>query len=224
MIPEDHHAARDLQQQFLELGRQASPARSRWSLRGRRPLIAGVAVVLTTAAAAGATKTFIGVDERPVRGDSAAGDELQRVARDTRVSSVRASDPGGGAPWGLRSYTSRTGQTCLVAGRVVGGRIGVLTAGRFKPYGSNVPGSCARPGQHLFMAMLGYGAAAGSRSVLFGQADRQVKSLRLVSDGGSQAVSIADDGLFIVVRRHGGFRGLVLHADAVGGPITYRLR
>jgi hypothetical protein len=56
----------------------------------------------------------------PHRGDGAL------VPSSTHVLALRVPDPAGGPPWGLRVSKTTRGATCVQAGRIVGGRLGVL--------------------------------------------------------------------------------------------------
>jgi hypothetical protein len=63
------------------------------------------------------------------------------------VLALRVPDPAGGPPWGLRVVRTTRGATCVQAGRVVGGRLGVLGRdgvagddGRFHPLPAGVTG------------------------------------------------------------------------------------
>jgi hypothetical protein len=70
----------------------------------------------------------------PHRGDGAL------VPASARVLALRVPDPAGGPPWGLRVIKTTRGATCVQAGRVVAGRLGVVGRdgvagddGRFHP-------------------------------------------------------------------------------------------
>ena len=56
----------------------------------------------------------------PNRGEGAV------ISSSARVLSLRVPDPGGGPPWGLRIAKTTRGATCVQAGRVVDGKLGVL--------------------------------------------------------------------------------------------------
>jgi len=92
-----------------------------------------------------------------------------------RVLAVRADDPDGGPPWGLRLARTTRNLGCLQAGRLRGGRIGVLgrdgafgNDGRFHPFADDQighPGSCLQPdGKGQFIGSVIYGGLAASAS------------------------------------------------------------
>ncbi|HTA15328.1 MAG TPA: hypothetical protein VK781_10785 [Solirubrobacteraceae bacterium] len=62
-----------------------------------------------------------------------------------KVLGLRAADPAGGPPWGMRIIRTSRGQACIQAGRVVDGRVGALGTGyafhadgRFHPFAPGV--------------------------------------------------------------------------------------
>lgn len=44
----------------------------------------------------------------------------------TRIERIRAADPDGGAPWGIRTFSDPNGGACAQEGRVVGGKLGTV--------------------------------------------------------------------------------------------------
>ncbi|HLM85383.1 MAG TPA: hypothetical protein VK272_04250 [Solirubrobacteraceae bacterium] len=76
---------------------------------------------------------------------SPTSDEGVAIARTVRLLALRVADPGGGLPWGVRVVRTTRGLTCVDAGRVDYGTIGVLGQdgafkddGRFHPISANV--------------------------------------------------------------------------------------
>jgi hypothetical protein len=45
-----------------------------------------------------------------------------------KLEPLREPDPGGGPPWGVRTFVSPSGRTCHDVGRIVGGRLGEVAA------------------------------------------------------------------------------------------------
>jgi hypothetical protein len=92
----------------------------------------------------------------------------------TKLLAVRAPDPAGGPPWGLRMTSTTRGLGCLQLGRVVQGRLGVLGQdrvagddGRFHPLATRTSAvdSCAQldAGRRLFVTTtIGAIPAAGT--------------------------------------------------------------
>ncbi len=103
--------------------------------------------------------------------------------------------------WGVGVYPSRDHrQTCVVAGRVRGESLGVEQDGRFTGLSKDVPGYCDFVnGRHTIFTTRSYFKVAGDRTLLYGYADRTVKSMRLGLPGALKQLPIASDGTFIVV-------------------------
>src|SRR5439155_1637813 len=82
------------------------------------------------------------------------GSLLDRIVPGTtRVLPVRAADPDGGPPWGLRVFRAKSGAFCVQTGRVVNGKLGVLgqegafhNDGRFHELPVVAEGCGGRPG------------------------------------------------------------------------------
>ena len=98
-------------------------------LGGRGPRRLLVAIVLALGFAGGVAyaatrliKTGEPVPTRP--GGSSGLDAI--VPGTTRLLSIRAADPAGGPPWGLRVFRTKTNTACVQSGRVVGEKLGVL--------------------------------------------------------------------------------------------------
>jgi hypothetical protein len=80
------------------------------------------------AAGALAATGVLGSKPDPKRGVGAP------IPSSARVLDLRVADPAGGPPWGLRTIRTTRGTTCIEAGRVVDGQLGVLaTDGTFEP-------------------------------------------------------------------------------------------
>ena len=210
-IPEEHRAARDLYDSFAALGeeeaaRRASASRGGWWRRWRMRRAFGVVPValLTLVAAAGAGRVLFD-DDAVLPGDRGAPSETRRAHRDAALTAVRAADPDGGLPWGMRLYTSAAGGRCAIVGRVRGQALGRMVRGQFLPLAADVPGTCGSAGAHMLIAR-NENAEAPARSVLFGFVDRSVRGMSIVDAGRRRAVPVAPDGSFLVVtkRRLGG--------------------
>jgi hypothetical protein len=129
----------------------------RRSVRLRPSLIAAlVLLALLLAAAALAASGLLGggTPLKPPRGTSRDPHSGLGVSRagSAQLLPLAVADPAGKPPWGLRYVTTSRGLGCLQAGRLVGGRIGVLGQdgafaddGRFHPLTHNYLGGVAAP-------------------------------------------------------------------------------
>jgi hypothetical protein len=116
-------------------------------------LLAGAAVALA-AAGVFAPGTPVG----PIVPPSPRAFEGVAIPGSAKLLPIRTTDPGGGPPWGLRVLQTTRGLTCVQAGRVDFGTVGVLgqdgafaNDGRFHPLSENlldVPFSCAVTDAH----------------------------------------------------------------------------
>lgn len=220
-VRDEHRAADELAEHFRRLGRERARGRRR---RGRTAGLATVAAVLSASAVAGATGLFGGTGPE-VETTPDLGPGLSRVPADERVAQATVVDPSGGLPWGVRVYTSRRAETCVVTGRVRDGRLGRLSDSRFRPLPAEQPGFCADLAEQGLVATVRvYGADYGERSVLYGIVDRSVVGVALRGPEGTSSVTVASDGTFIAVRKGlSAFAGTTLVADRGSGQTDLRL-
>jgi len=197
---------------FLHTHTRGAPrsARRGASARVRAALIALVLVpaTATIALAAGGvilTGSPVGTARAPI---ATAGDGIP-VAGGARLLPLRAADPAGGLPWGMRIVHTTRGLICVQIGRVYGdqlGRLGVDGAfhndGRFHPLPPDalpdvvanadgwMAGNCASPGDIYAGDSVGLelSAAASPRPGAGVRADRREISFGLL---GAHAVSVA---------------------------------
>lgn len=103
--------------------------------------------------------------------------------------------------WGVGVYPSRHDRrTCVIAGRVRGPGLGVEQNGRFTGLSRDVPGFCDYvDSRHAIFTTRSYFKVSGNRTLLYGYADRTVKSMRLGLPGALKELDIASDGTFIIV-------------------------
>lgn len=210
-IPPEHTAARALEDSFRTLGeeraREQARARRPWRRVSRglpRVAIVALTVLLLVAVAATGTKVFLG-DGGELPSDSAGvTGRLAPAPAYRQLAQAAARDPLDHRPWGLRTFKSAGGDTCLALGRVVGTRLGVVRVGQFKELPTRKGGVCGPLAtQHLVMSSRDYfdSAIAGGRTVLYGIVDRSITRLTLQpATGRGAAVPIAADGTFVVVR------------------------
>ena len=104
----------------------AAPRRRRRPSRGA-VIAATAAVVAGCGVAAAATGTFpIGKPIKPRPANRTGPAAEQPVRGSGQVAAIRTADPDGGPPWGVREFRTATGRSCLQAGRVVNGRLGLI--------------------------------------------------------------------------------------------------
>lgn len=107
-----------------------------WRLERRRRrwigLVALALLPVVAAAAYAAVRGIIDVGTPVPRypGRAANGPLSKLVPGSARLVAVRAPDPAGGLPWGMRVFAARSGVTCVQIGRVFEGRVGVIGADR----------------------------------------------------------------------------------------------
>jgi hypothetical protein len=208
-IPPEHTAARALEDSFRRLGeeRVRSRRRQRPRLGLSRPVLAAATSLLVVAGAATGTKLFLG-DGGALRPDAAglddpAGGRRSLAPSFLQLARARAADPAGAQPWGLRTYQSAGGETCVIVGRVVGRRLGVVRQGQFKELATSTGGLCG-PLDSVHAVVSTRVPAPSERSgetALYGIVDRTVTSMRVVDAAGKATpVRIAADGTFLLVR------------------------
>lgn len=189
----------------------ASPRPRRHAPVHVRVALVALALVLATAAIALAatgvilTGSPVGTVSAPV----ATIGEGVPVAGGARLLPLRAPDPAGGLPWGMRVVHTTRGLICVQIGRVYDGRLGQLGIdgafhddGRFHPLPPDalpddlaagvgwMAGNCTSPGETYAADSVGLGlsAATGLGHVGRVPADRREISFGLL---GVHAVSIA---------------------------------
>jgi hypothetical protein len=232
---EDSPLNGDLQAQFdaagvrwarKQLDRAGRPARG---LLGYRWLPAALAplVVIGGAGAAVALHPILGDD-----GSRGAGTNPPRLARPIpgglQVAQARAPDPDQRTPpWGIRTYPGPKGTTCLLAGRIVGDRLGRLRDGRFAELDATAQGSCGALADHHYLAIVRCDTlTGGGRTALYGVVDRDVERLELSTEPGRfQSLRPESDGSFLVVRRGTfAFHDNHLRVTRRGRAMTLRLQ
>jgi hypothetical protein len=127
----------------IERESQEPPSR-RLLHRGGLALPVAIGVLILAAASAGAALLLSSgeaVAPAFVLPATRAAGLGEPVAQSLALLPVRAADPEGGPPWGMRVIRTTRGLLCLQAGRVVDGRLGALGSGyafhgdgRFHPF------------------------------------------------------------------------------------------
>lgn len=203
-IPREHEAARRLEESFRRLGEErARERRSAPGTRATRGLVGALGLVAVVAAAATGSKVFLadGGAIDPAPGGIPHG--LSHSPADRRLAEAKAGDPREPIRWGMRLYTSASGDACVVLGRLVDGRLGLVQSGRFKRLPAGATGVCSDlTKMHVLVTLRRYGDVVipGGRTVLYGVTDRTIRSLTIRSlPARRQPVPIAADGTFIAV-------------------------
>ncbi len=188
---------------------RTSPLRHR-SAHARVALVALVLVLATAAITLAATGVILtGSPVGTVRAPIATAGEGIPVAGGTRLLPLRAPDPAGGLPWGMRVVHTTRGLICVQIGRVYDGQLGQLGVdgafhddGRFHPLPADalpddvanaagwMTGNCSSPGATYAGDSVGLelSATASPRPGAGVAADRREISFGLL---GAHAVSIA---------------------------------
>ncbi len=209
-IPPEHTAARALEDSFRALGEEQVRARQQQKRRRRVPrgatrvVIIALTLLLLIAVAATGTKLFLGdggvlnPDSPGLTGPVTPEPSYRQLAQ------ASARDPIDHRAWGIRTFKSASGETCLTLGRIVGNRLGIVRMGQFKELPARASGVCGPLSrQHLVMTSRVYfdSAIPGGRTVLYGIVDRSITRLVLESETGTDTtLAIAADGTFTVVR------------------------
>jgi hypothetical protein len=221
----EYKATRALEESFRRMGeeRAAEMATERRQARRSRALGpavgAGLAFLIVGGGVAVGTKVFT-ADNGSVGAGGRPPTQVQRAPGDRRLAQAAVTDPAQpSARWGLRLYTSAQGETCVVAGRVVAGRLGVVQSGQFTELRADAPGVCGDLSPtHLLATTRAYAAPNGARSLLYGVGDRTVTALAVGRAGRFTNVPIAPDGSFVLVRTGvQAFRGMQLRVRRTGG-------
>jgi hypothetical protein len=221
-IPPEHTAAKSLEHSFRALGEERARAQRqaprRWT--ARVAVAAGVSVLAVAGAATG-TKVFTG-DGGALRSDDpgphgrAESDPGYR-----RLAQASSADVAGGPRWGVRTFRSAIGETCLAVGRVVAGRLGSVRDGQFRELPARTAGLCgALEREHAVLGAHNFVGAdiAGGRTVLFGIVDRTITAITVRAASASTPLRIEADGTFILARKGlDAFRGAQLVVDGPGG-------
>lgn len=117
---------------------------------------------------------------------------------------VRAADPVGGPPWGIRVATAPHGETCQAVGRVLDGRLGVLRGRVFRELPSTHADACVRLGTRtLAPSWSQYPgpnvSARGARTVVHGLAGAGVVEVIVTGPSGTRRLAPSRRGVFLTV-------------------------
>lgn len=135
----------------------------------------------------------------------------------TTLEPIRAGDPAGGLPWGIRVATAPAGETCQAVGRVLDGRLGVLRGRVFRELPATHADTCVTLGPRtLAPAWSQYPgpnvSARGARTVVHGLAGPGVTEVIVEGLGGTRRLAPSRRGAFVTV-----YEGLL---DARDLPVT----
>jgi hypothetical protein len=187
-LTEMKEAFRDAARREIARTPAPSPPR-RWSVRSGAVVIIGIA-------ATGGLATATGLIH--IGSDTSNPGKPDRYRPRTVVSpiSVTTPDPGGSLPWGVVTFTSRSGDACAVAGRVRSGQLGRLENGTFRAFGPHPAGACADLHRVPFVGTV---TRSGGRNVIFGRARPGVVRIEMQIGARKLTAATAKDGAFIVV-------------------------
>jgi hypothetical protein len=95
--------------------------------RGLAVLVAALVIATPTVAAVGAVNGWFSPGKPGIYYPASSTSGLGKVLpKGDRLLPIRAADPDGGPPWGIRLVKTNRNATCIQVGRVVGGQIGQL--------------------------------------------------------------------------------------------------
>jgi hypothetical protein len=188
---------------------------ARWSQRRIAVLALALLAVAGTAAYAAVRVIDVGAPVPRYPGRAANGPLSRLVPGSSRLVAVRAPDPSGGLPWGIRVFRARSGVTCVQVGRVLDGRIGVIGSDRRfheLPAQPALAQACGRrdAAGHLFYDGLAgpptssadpRGRGGQPRDVVWGFAGPLARRVTVTVAGRRlmQRVRAADDGAYLFV-------------------------
>lgn len=192
-----------------EMGGQVVVARRR--RRIRRLVVASTVALVALVAAAGAAR-LISVGEPLVE----VKDLPQELAPGSGegVLAVTAPDPQAPLPWAVRVYTSRSGESCAIAGQLRARTLGVIRDGVFRAYRDDERGICA----DLQQSPLVFGTryfASPARTLVYGRAAPDIDRLRVQGPDGTKTVAPAVGGAFLLV-----YEGRVPVAELGVSPVA----
>jgi hypothetical protein len=167
----------------------AAPRRRR---RRRRRATGLLAIGLLAAAGAAGAAELIATGE-PVRDDHAVAAGYRPGAGLSQISVV-ARD--GRTAWAARVYTARNGQRCVIAGRLNGVSVGLVSNGTFHPYPPGFTGSCNRPARPF-----GTTQYIAGETLVFGVAKPGARRVTVTVDGTPKPASTGRLGGFLLVYR-----------------------
>lgn len=176
-----------------------------WLRRGGLPLLVIVGLGLGTTAATGALlglrATVITAPE-----DRDESPTMRALVGSGRVSDVSSVDPSGGPAWTVRTTRSATGLTCSTVGQLTRGRFGLVGLdGRFRLLPEQVVDGCGAPvrGRATLLGVRVFDAdrQPDVRTVLYGVAGPQVRSVLVRTSAGRRRLRIGVGGTFVLALR-----------------------
>lgn len=193
-------------------------------MRLTRPLTTTFALAATAAFGVSVASAVVGAGPpAPPRG-------LEAEPGSDRVA-LTVPDPRGGLDWGVRSYVSTSGNSCVEPGRMSGGHFGQLVGatGAFRATAAQDGGTCGSLlAEPILLAINHYPSVEdrAARTVLFGWAGPAVTAIDVGGPGGLRHVGAASSGAFVLP-----FAGAVAPTDlpvfvtlADGGRLTFDWR
>ncbi|HEY6758199.1 MAG TPA: hypothetical protein VI318_01870 [Baekduia sp.] len=237
-IPPDRRSTHELYEQFRAAGvRKTRVQRQRqrrvagsggWARHVPGPALGAIAAFLAVGGGlAVGTRVFVSDDGSAVRGDGSPGHDITRAPGDRRVAQATAVDPEvADARWGIRAYTNDQGATCLIAGRLLGGRVGRVVDGHFEEYPDDAVSVCNDlSAEHIATVKRPDTIDNHARVLLFGLVDRTVTGLSYGPRDALKPLTVAPDGSYLVagIGTHP-FAGQVLQVSRGAATKEYLLQ
>lgn len=182
----------------------APPSARRWRERLTTWLASGLLIAAVGTASAAAALTALTGSPLPPSADAFT---VSPKPGTTRLSTVRADDPDGGPPWGVRVGAAQAGLVCLGVGQVQGNQLGLVGLdGVFRavpPAGADDCGAAPGPSSPSIVQTRTFLGEPRSHSVTVVYGMRGPGSAVRVryADGMTKVLPVGRDGTFVVARR-----------------------
>jgi hypothetical protein len=182
---------------------------SRWRRWRRRPTRLTVGVLIGVGLAGGAATAASLIAVGTPEPDRAQKADRYRPGAAQRQIAVRARDPDRPLPWGVAIYTAKDGQKCALPGQLRGDTLGMVRAGKFRPYAADTAGPCA---DLAHLKLLTDQRVIAGRTLVYGRARPNVRRVILGRGRRQDAIVTGPGGAFLFV------------LDGSVNPSRYRLR
>jgi hypothetical protein len=201
-------ALRDAAHREIGAPRGSDAGRGRWR-RGGAAL--GVAALLAAGAAGAATLLATG-DPAP---DNPSKSAKYTPADGSHLrAGVTATDGAAGVRWAVAPYETRDGKPCVVAGQLVGERLGVQNSDVFHPYATGTAGPCGDLEAEPLFGDVRFFSEPVARTLVYGRTRAQVTTVTLRLEGRTYLARTGHGGTFLFL-----FKGKV---DATGMRLNGR--
>lgn len=190
----------------LQRTARTAPAKKRPPRKRRRALAAvAMALLVVPAAVAGADVLLFSEDKKKIepapRGDLPQGEAP--VPGSQSLEPIRVPDPHGGPPWGMRIFRGESGELCRTVGRVVDGKLVLLTGPRtYRELPLRGPGVCSDLSKTPATFSLRQDRTVQDgkpRSVLSGLAREDVRTITVTGRGERRTLTPSPRGGYLTV-------------------------